>query len=228
MGILSKIASAIRAGMAKIGDGLVVVGGAFVHVGSDAWGAFNYLWDWSYERIEQVISLPRKAIFGDGPGGGQIIQPPDYSSDVRAAERDLAASISKRKSGDAGFDFAEFNLAAAGSVGAKVHAYASADKAARMMFDLDELPLRVSSWLTSLTDRQLKRLAAAGDKACEEIAGGMEPRVLGMSGIPECDAPMPTSTREAGQAVRDLLKAKLAPGGKSAKESGYGGRPEFG
>ena len=228
MGILSKIANAIRAGMAKIGDGLVFVGGAFVHVGSGVWNGFNYVWDWSYERVEQVVSLPRKAILGDGAGGGQIIQPPDYSSDVRSAERDLASSIAKRKSGDAGFDFAEFNLAPAGSVGTKVHAYASASRAERMTFNMDELPLRVSGWLTSLTDRQLSRLAAAGDKACEAIAGGMEPRVLGMSGIPECDAPMPTSRQDVGQAVRDFLKAKLAPGGMSAKDSGYGGRPEFG
>ncbi|MBO0346701.1 hypothetical protein J0X15_15845 [Roseibium sp. CAU 1637] len=228
MGILSKIASAIRAGMAKIGDGLVFVGGAFVHVGSGVWNGFNYFWDWSYERVEQVVSLPRKAILGDGAGGGQIIQPPDYSSDVRSAERDLASSIAKRKSGESGHDFTEFNLAPAGSVGAKVYAYALADKTARMMFDLDELPLRVSSWLTSLTDRQLRRLAAAGDKACEAIAGGMELRVLGMSGIPECEAPVQTASQDASQAMRDLLRATLEPGGLSAKESSFDSRPEFG
>ncbi len=228
MGILSKISNAIRAGIAKIGGGLKFVNGAFVHVAEDIWDFTNGTWDWCYERVEQVISLPRKAILGDGAGGGQIIQPPDYSSDVRSAERDLASSIARRKSGESGYDFAEFSLAPAGSVGTKVHAYASASKSERMMADLDELPLRVSSWLTSLPDRQLSRLAAAGDKVCEAIAGGMEPRVLGVSGIPECEAPAKTSNQDAGQAVRDLLKAKLAPGGMSANEPGYGECPEFG
>lgn len=76
--------------------------------------------------------------------------------------------------------------------GAVAHAYAAAPAHDRATVDLAPLTAAQVSWLLSLSDADLDRLAKAGPKACDRAANGKRSGVVGLTpcrrGEPQRDA----------------------------------------
>ena len=79
--------------------------------------------------------------------------------------------------------------------GAVVHSYAAAAPQERATVDLSPLTSAQMSWLLSLSDADLARLAQAGPKACDRAAAGKRSGVVGL--VPCRPAETKPDTRKA-------------------------------
>lgn len=220
MGILSKIASAIRNGLRSMKNGVVnfwdFTANSWTNVTNDFFDDFNNVFDWAVNRTTQLASIPRKAIMGDGVSAAPGYAAPEYDASprLREARSELNNLIDGRKNPKKVIeDFA-------GTPGEKVWAYMSQSPADRLKASFDGVDPHVWAWVKSLNERQMARLVSAGSDKIDAIINGAEPRSVGVSGIPECECPVFTGFKPIHEYLDlDSIRARIE------ERNGYAYKP---
>jgi hypothetical protein len=140
---------------------------------------------------EGPLALPgdlARAIFGKN---GPALPPPEtpYEDEVERQAAKLRQELIERPTEAA---------KAASTLGQRVHAYASGDRAQRDGFDVGSVPEHVAVALLTMQPRQLLRLTAAGPEACGRWAEGGR---TGLVGVPSCEKDWVSGNAPAGDGV---------------------------
>jgi len=149
----------------------------------------------------QAASIPGRLIGGLLGGGGGVPVPPPGDDDA-AHERRMLDVKKATQALEAGRQPQPKPalMRPRDMFGEIVHAYAAADPVARLALDLDMLPPHLRTWLVSLGDKELRKLAAAGPEACGEVASGRR-RIVGIA--------VPEAAVDGDDAVRRHVKERL-------------------
>jgi len=188
---------------------------------------------WAGDLTGKIASVPGALIGGFLGGTGEGGGIPHPAPKVRRAGKDvqsaLDALISRRENADFAGAMANSQRIVDGSalmhrhkenIGEIVHAYAEAGSIARYEIDLDPLPEHVRTWLLTLSEKDLQRLAAAGPEKCGLAAMGKRTGLVGLESPAKPDGA--TYNQELGcnpeiearvladMGVRGVLGARIA------------------
>jgi hypothetical protein len=99
--------------------------------------------------------------------------------------------------------------ARASDVGNAVHQYASAeDPGVRCTVDLAGLDYQQMDWLLSLKDDNLRKLAAAGPRACELAVTGRRSGIVGLASMKTVDAAHEVVMHPIRSLLDDRIRAR--------------------
>jgi hypothetical protein len=102
-----------------------------------------------------------------------------------------------------------------------VHRYAMATRDERDEMDIEQLPGHLQSWLLSLDERQLLKLATSGVHVCERAIAGKRTGIVGLPIPDDPDyEPLPPRDATAGMSVGAVLRDSGALGSRIAAAKG--------
>jgi hypothetical protein len=175
-----------------------------------------------------AAAIPGAVARGLAGGGGMAAppalqtQPDPGMADVRDALADLALQREMLRHAHKVATPRGTAPESDGSLEARfVHRYAMATRDERDEMDVEQLPEHLQSWLLSLDERQLLKLATSGVQVCERVIAGRRTGIVGLPIPDETDyEPLPPRDATAGMSIGAVLRDRDALGSRVAAAKG--------